>query len=92
MKLICYNYCFYIFLGGGFILLLLTIMAYLNCQGLKIKKGKHNNSGTILLTNTILYFLCAYYFNSKILKEKELNNRKNNELQYFEMTELRSIN
>ena len=51
MKLTCYNYCFYIFLGGGFILLLLTIMAYLNCQGLKIKKGKHNNSGTILLTN-----------------------------------------
>ena len=92
MKLTLYYYLFYVCLGSGFILSLFTIMAYMNCIGLKIKKGKNFRSGTILLTNTILYFLCAYYFNSKILKEKELNNRKNNELQYFEMPELRSIN
>ena len=92
MKLTCYNYFFYTFLGGGFILLIFTIMAYLNCKGLKIKEGKHYNSGTILLINSILYFICSYYFNSLIKKENELNNRKNNDLQYFEMPELRSIN
>ncbi len=91
MKLTLYNYLFYVFLGGGFILGLFTIMAYMNCIGLKIKQGKSFKSGTLLLTNTILYFICAYYLNQLIKKEIEIRNKKNDNLSYFEMPELRNI-
>ncbi len=91
MKLTLYNYLFYVFLGGGFILSLFTLMAYMNCIGLKIKKGKSFRSGTILLTNAILYFICAYYVNQLIKKEIEIRNKKNDNLSFFEMPELRNI-
>ena len=92
MKLTLYYYLFYVCLGSGFILSLFTIMAYMNCIGLKIKKGKNFRSGTILLTNTILYFIFGFYVNQLIKKEEELRNKKKENLSLFEMPELPSIN
>jgi hypothetical protein len=48
------NYILFIGIAGFFVLLILSIMAFANVESLKIKQGKHIQSGVMLLVISIV--------------------------------------
>lgn len=65
------EYLFFISAGSSIILLLLSIMAFINLEGMKIQEGKNYTSGIMLLINCILYFLIALYIKIKISRNND---------------------
>ncbi len=43
-----------IFLVGGVFMLIVSIMAFVNVEALRINRGKHNKSGIMLLITSIV--------------------------------------
>ena len=80
-KTICIS--LYIAFGGGaFILLIFSIMAFLNVKGLHIEEGKNIRGGIILLINTGIYAILAYIINLRIQRIK-YEEEKNKNLDNF---------
>ena len=82
-KTICIS--LYIAFGGGaLILLIFSIMAFLNVKGLHIEEGKNIRGGMILLINTFIYGLLAYIMSNRIQRlnyEEEKNKNLDNFLE-----------
>ena len=57
-----------VFGGGSIILLIFSLLAFLNIKGLHIEEGKNIRGGIILLINTGIYGILAYIINLRIIK------------------------
>ena len=66
-----------VFGGGSIILLIFSLLAFLNIKGLHIEEGKNIRGGMILLVNTGIYGILAYIINLRIqrLKYEEEKNK-----------------
>lgn len=49
MKVLLINYYLILFSSGFVVLLILSVFAFGNAQALRIKEGKHNDSGITLV-------------------------------------------
>ena len=70
--------------GGAVILLIFSIMAFLNVKGLHIEEGKNIRGGMILLFTTAIYGLLAYVMSNRIQRinyEEEKNKNLDNFLE-----------
>ena len=68
----------YISFGSGcFILLIFSLMAFINVKGMHIQEGNNIRGGMILLVNTILYGIIAFCISKRIqrLKYEEAKNK-----------------
>ena len=65
------------FAGGSIILLVFSLLTFLNITGLHIEEGKNIRGGIILLIDTALYAIIAYIINIRIqrLKYEEEKNK-----------------
>lgn len=53
----CLNYCIYVSAAAIFFLVILSILAFINAEALRIKEGKEKNSALLLLISAgVLYF------------------------------------
>ena len=66
----CYTYFILISLSGFLYLLILSIFAFLDAESLKIKNKKHNNSGIMLIINSLIYLGIAFFLLFKQKKQK----------------------
>lgn len=56
------NYCFYMSIAGVVVLLILSILAFVNLESLKIKEGKHTQSGIILIITAIVLYKFTFSY------------------------------
>ena len=84
-----YIFLFIAFGGGAVILLIFSIMAFLNVKGLHIEEGKNIRGGMILLCTTAIYGLLAYVMSNRLQRIK-YEEEKNKSLDNF--LELPSFN
>ena len=63
--------------GGSIILLVFSLLTFLNIKALHIEEGKNIRGGIILLIDTALYAIIAYIINIRIqqLKYEEEKNK-----------------
>ena len=72
MNSIIYNYIIILSLSGFGFLLILSFMAFGNFESLKIKNGKNKNSGIMLLVDSLIYLLIAFFVFYKYKKKKKM--------------------
>jgi hypothetical protein len=72
MNSIIYNYIIILSLSGFGFLLILSFMAFGNFESLKIKNGKNKNSGIMLLVDSLIYLLIAFFILYKYKKKKKM--------------------
>ena len=70
------------FAGGSIILLVFSLLTFLNIKGLHIEEGKNIRGGIILLIDTALYAIIAYIINIRIQRLK-YKKKKNKNLDNF---------
>ena len=67
-----FNYIFIISTSGFFVLFIFSMMSFANSESLQIEKGKKNNSGVMLLVNSIIYLIIAIFVK---FKQNQTNQR-----------------
>ena len=70
------------FAGGSIILLVFSLLTFLNIKGLHIEEGKNIRGGMILLCTTAIYGLLAYVMSNRIQRIK-YEEEKNKNLDNF---------
>ena len=83
-----WEYLFFISIGSSLILLLFSIFAFIDLEGMKIAKGKHITSGMILLVNSVIYFIIALLVNRKISSNNENNGEKRDQFKSGNLLEM----
>lgn len=73
-----YVYLLILSTGSSFVSFLFSILAFLNLEGMRIEKGKNINSGVLLLVNSILFFIVAYFSKTKLSKQNKPEKRQIN--------------
>ena len=83
-----WEYLFFISIGSSLILLLFSIFAFIDLEGMKIAEGKHITSGMILLVNSVIYFIIALLVNRKISSNNENNGEKRDQFKSGNLLEM----
>ena len=83
-----WEYLFFISIGSSLILLLVSIIAFIDLEGMKIAEGKHITSGMILLVNSVIYFIIALLVNRKISSNNENNGEKRDQFKSGNLLEM----
>ncbi len=68
-----FNYIFIVSTSGFIVLFIFSMMSFANSESLQIEKGKKNNSGVMLLVNSIIYLLIAIFVKIKQNKANQRN-------------------
>lgn len=68
-----FGYIFIISTSGFFVLFIFSMMSFANSESLQIEEGKKNNSGVMLLVNSIIYLIIAIFVKFKQFKTNQRN-------------------